>query len=65
MSDLSAIHWLLVLLVMVLLIVPYWKIFPRAGWPGPLALLMLVPLLNLILLWVLAFKQWPGDEKTM
>ena len=42
-------------------IVPFWKIFPRAGWPSALSILMVIPLLNLALIWVLAFKRWPGD----
>jgi hypothetical protein len=62
MGSLSIWHWLIVLIIIATAIIPYWKIFPRAGWPGPLALLMLVPLVNLVLLWVLAFKRWPGDE---
>ena len=34
---------------------------PRAGWPSPLSLLMVIPLVNFVLLWVLAFKRWPGE----
>ena len=63
MTTFSGIHWLLIILVIAALIIPYWKIFPRAGWPAPLATLMIFPLVNLILLWVLAFKAWPGDDK--
>jgi hypothetical protein len=34
-----------------LLIVPYWKIFSKAGFRGTLAFLMLVPVVNLIVLY--------------
>ena len=51
----------ILLIWVIVFVVPFWRIFPRAGWPAPLSLLMLVPLLNLVLLWVLAFKRWPGD----
>lgn len=44
----------------VLMIVPYWKIFSKAGWSGAMSLLMLVPLANLIVLWVFAFSEWPA-----
>lgn len=44
------------------LIIPFWKIFPRADWPAPMALLMVIPLVNLVMLYVLAFKKWPGDQ---
>jgi hypothetical protein len=40
--------------------VPYWKLWSRTGHSGAWALLMLVPLANLISLWVLAFKRWPA-----
>ncbi len=52
---------LIMLIWVIVFVVPFWRIFPRAGWPAALSLLMLVPLLNLVLLWVLAFKRWPGD----
>jgi hypothetical protein len=39
-------------------LVPYWRIFSRAGFPGPLALLMIVPLVNLIVLYYVAFARW-------
>ena len=41
-----------------LLIVPYWRIFSRAGFAGVLSLLMLVPLVNLIVLYYVAFARW-------
>ena len=62
MGSLSGFHFLVIAVVAVVLIVPFWKIFPRAGWSAPLALLMIVPVLNWILLWILAFKKWPDDE---
>ena len=46
-----------------LVIVPFWKIFPRAGWNPYLSLLMVIPPVNLIMLWVLAFKRWQGDTE--
>ena len=49
-----------VLIILVLAVIPYWKIWSRTGHSGAWALLMLVPIANLISLWVLAFKQWPA-----
>lgn len=40
-------------------IVIYWKIFSKAGWSGAMGLLMLVPLVNIVMLFVLAFATWP------
>lgn len=59
--EISIYHWGIVLILALTLVVPFWKIFPRAGWPAPLALLMLIAPANIILLWWLAFKRWPGD----
>jgi len=65
-SEFYIYNWIIVVLMLcvaVSAVIPFWKIFARAGWPGALALLMIVPFLNFVLLWVLAFKAWPGDEK--
>jgi len=47
------------LVSMLLGIIIWWKIFSKAGYSGALGLLMLLPLVNLIMLLVLAFGQWP------
>jgi hypothetical protein len=39
---------------------PAWRICARAGFPGALGLLIVVPFLNLVLLYVLAFAEWPA-----
>ena len=50
--------------LLALVVIPYWKLWQRTGHSGAWGLLMLVPLANLISLWVLAFKRWPalGEE---
>ena len=55
----------LVILVMVvaglfLVIWPYMRIFEKAGFSRGFALLMIVPIANLIALWVFAFADWPA-----
>jgi len=62
MGGFSTWHWLIVIVVAVAWIVPFWRIFPRAGWSRWASLLMVISPLNIILLWVLAFKRWPGDS---
>ena len=44
-------------------IVPFWKIFSKAGLPRWLSLLMLVPFLNLLLFFYLAFSEWPIERE--
>ena len=47
------------LLALVLPTIAFWKICSKAGFPGALGLLMLVPVGNIILMLYLAFAQWP------
>ena len=44
----------------VIMLIPQWRIFTRAGYPGALALLMLLPLVNLVVLLWFAFADWPA-----
>jgi hypothetical protein len=43
----------------IIFVIPAWKIVEKAGYQGAWALLVLVPLVNIIALWVFAFTQWP------
>ena len=43
-----------------LIVIPFWQIFSKAGYSGWLSLLMLLPLVNVIALYVLAFSDWPA-----
>jgi hypothetical protein len=52
---------LLVLFTIPILVVwPAWRICSKAGFPGALSLLIVVPLANLFLLFFLAFADWPA-----
>lgn len=56
--------WMLVMAAAVIL--PFWFIFPKAGYSKWLSLLMVVPLVNVTLLYFLAFAKWPslGNSNT-
>ena len=41
-------------------VIAFWKICSKAGFPGPLGLLMLVPVANIVLPLYLAFADWPA-----
>ena len=41
-----------------IVIIPYWKIFSKAGFSGWLSLLILFPFVNLIVLYIVAFSEW-------
>ena len=46
-----------------LVVVPFWFIFSKAGHSSWLSLLMLVPVVNLVMLYFLAFSNWPALKK--
>lgn len=46
------------LIMLVIIMIPYWMIWKKAGFSPWLSLLMLLPLVNLVMLYVLAFSEW-------
>jgi len=54
----------MVVVYMAIVVVPFYQIWKRTGHNGWIALLMLVPLVNVIMLYVIAFKQWPIEQKS-
>jgi hypothetical protein len=48
----------------IVIVVPFWAIFSKAGYSSWLSLLMAIPLVNVITLYVLAFSRWPSQRKT-
>jgi hypothetical protein len=54
------VYDLLVIVAVALLIWPTWRICSKAGFPGILGLLIVVPLFNLVLIYYLAFAEWPS-----
>ena len=56
------LEWLILVPVAILLwIVPLWRIVRRTGRHPALALIAAVPLTALILIWWLAFVDWPAQ----
>ena len=41
----------------------WWRIFRRTGSHGAMGLLMLIPVVNVMLLFVLAFGVWPLEKE--
>ena len=58
--NLGITELLIVMAILLTLTVPFWMIFSKAGFPAYLALLMLVPGVNLVMLFYLAFAEWPA-----
>jgi hypothetical protein len=51
-----------ILILLALVVIPYWKIWERTGHSGFWGLLMIIPFVNIVSLWVLAFKPWPAVD---
>jgi hypothetical protein len=49
---------IMMMVVTVVMVIPYWFIFKKAGFSAWLSLLMFVPLANIIILYVVAFSDW-------
>jgi hypothetical protein len=60
MGGFGAMDAIFILALAALVVIPYWKIWQRTGHSGAWGLLMVVPFVNIISLWVLAFKEWPA-----
>ncbi|MBC7166987.1 hypothetical protein [Phenylobacterium sp.] len=62
MGSFSFVHWAILLAWFFIVVFPVGKILSRLGFHWALALLTLIPGVNLILLWALAFIAWPKDK---
>jgi hypothetical protein len=63
MMDMSwGMHLVWWPLVAALVIIPLWRICEKLGFPGILSVLALVPILNLGLLYFLAFSEPPHSN---
>jgi hypothetical protein len=51
------------LIIVVLVGLPFWKICTKAGYPGITSLLIYIPVLNVVFLYWLAFSDWPSLRK--
>ena len=55
----SGFFFVLLLVFVAFLLFLYVVVVRKAGYSGWWALLMLVPLINLVMIWVFAFAAWP------
>ncbi len=54
-----AMQWPVIVLIAVLFAFLFSRIVAKAGFPPLLAILMLIPVANIIFLWWFAFSEWP------
>lgn len=53
-------HLFIVLLIALVVVLPFWQIFKKAGHAPAMSLLMMVPLVNFAVLFIFAFSDWPA-----
>ncbi len=49
----------IIAIIGIIIILPNWKMFSKAGFSGWWSLLMIVPVINILLEYYLAFAEWP------
>jgi uncharacterized membrane protein YhaH (DUF805 family) len=62
MDTYSFWHGTSLILFWIILLVPLWRIVRKAGYSGAWALVSLIPLVNIIALWIFAFSKWPNER---
>ena len=67
LSAMMAIMIVPIFIMVIICMIPYWFIWKKAGFSPWLSLLMLIPAINLVMLYVLAFSEWkvaPASQPT-
>lgn len=59
-NEMSGFMQLWMLLVLAIVVVPFWRICRKAGYSGWLSLLVVIPLVNVIFFYFLGFSEWPA-----
>jgi hypothetical protein len=60
----SLAHWITFVVMALVLLCPVGRILTRIGFSPVWAVLVLVPLFDLIGLWLLAFVEWPSRSRS-
>ena len=57
-------HWILFAVFAVLVLYPIGRILARIGFSPFWSVIALIPLANLVGLWIVALAAWPRDKRT-
>ena len=63
MSSFSLWHWLIVLILLLVYVCPISKIIKKAGFSPWWSLVSMLPVINIVALWVFATVEWPSSVK--
>lgn len=56
-------HLLILVIFSLVMLYPYVRIIQKAGYSGWWFLVALVPILNVVMLWVFALSTWPVERR--
>ncbi len=59
MFGLGLPELVIIMIIGIVIVLPNWKIFSKAGFSGWWSLLMVFPIINILLEYYLAFAEWP------
>ena len=62
MGGFSIWHWIIVFLIIVFYIFPIMKIVKKAGFSQVWGVVAILPIINIIMLWIFALKKWPIEK---
>jgi steroid 5-alpha reductase family enzyme len=51
------------LILVLILVLPAWKVISKTGNSGALSLLLMIPLVNVVILFYLAYSKWPIEKE--
>ncbi|PLA74946.1 hypothetical protein CYQ88_03335 [Hydrogenovibrio sp. SC-1] len=55
-------HGVWMLVVFAVIIIPFWRICQRIGYPGWVSVLIWIPLVNIIFIYFIAFSDWTTNK---
>lgn len=62
-TQMGPLGLLMMIVFAIITVLPFWFIFSKAGYSKWLSLLLIVPFVNLIMIYFLAFSKWPILKK--
>ena len=61
-QNLSVMELVPLVVLMAIIVLPFWRIFKRIGWPPALSLFVMIPGVMIIVLYIIAFGSWKDDR---
>ncbi len=62
--GLSIWHLMIIIVVVMIPVLVFGPVVKKAGFSRWWSLILILPLINLIMVWVFAFMKWPAEESS-